>query len=129
MTRILLDTHLLIWALDETSRLPGEVREVLQELDNEVLFSSASIWEIAIKARLRRSDFTVRPERIAMEAIDVGFVELPISWHAASAVADLPLHHQDPFDRIIVAQAMTAPAHLYTVDRKLVPYSELVRLF
>jgi PIN domain nuclease of toxin-antitoxin system len=56
-------------------------------------------------------------------------VELPISWHAASAVADLPLHHQDPFDRIIVAQAMTAPAHLYTVDRKLVPYSELVRLF
>jgi PIN domain nuclease of toxin-antitoxin system len=129
MTRILLDTHMLIWALDETSRLPKEVREAIQEPANEVLFSSASIWEIAIKTRLRRADFTERPERIAMEAIDVGFTELPIGWRAASAVADLPMHHQDPFDRIIVAQAITEPAHLYTVDRKLAPYSELVRLF
>jgi PIN domain nuclease of toxin-antitoxin system len=109
--------------------LPKEVREILQEPDNEVLFSSASIWEIAIKARLRRADFTVRRGRIGMEAIDVGFAELPVGWHATSVVADLPLHHQDPFDRIIVAQAMTEPAHLYTVDRKLVPYSELVKLF
>ena len=122
MTRILLDTHMLIWALDETSRLPKEVREAIQEPENEELFSSASIWEIAIKTRLRRADFSERPEWIAMEAIDVGFTELPI-------VADLPMHQQDPFDRIIVAQAMTEPAHLYTVDRKLAPYSELVRLF
>jgi PIN domain nuclease of toxin-antitoxin system len=129
MTRILLDTHVLIWALDETSRLPKEVREAIQEPENEVLFSSASIWEIAIKTRLRRADFAERPERIAMEAIDVGFTELPIGWRAASAVADLPMHHQDPFDRIIVAQAITEPAHLYTVDRKLAPYSALVRLF
>ena len=64
-----------------------------------------------------------------MEAIDVGFAELPIGSRAASVVADLPMHHQDPFNRIIVAQAMTEPAHLYTVDRKLAPYSELVRLF
>ena len=129
MTRILLDTHLLIWSLDETSRLPEEVKDALLKPDNEVLFSSASIWEIAIKARLRRADFAVRPERIATEAIDVGFVELPVGWRAAAVVADLPLHHQDPFDRIIVAQAMTEPAYLYTVDRKLVPYSELVKLF
>jgi PIN domain nuclease of toxin-antitoxin system len=120
---------MLIWALDETIRLPKEVREAIQEPENEELFSSASIWEIAIKTRLRRADFSERPEWIAMEAIDVGFTELPIGWRAASVVADLPMHQQDPFDRIIVAQAMTEPAHLYTVDRKLAPYSELVRLF
>jgi PIN domain nuclease of toxin-antitoxin system len=129
MTRILLDTHTLIWALDETSRLPKDVREAIQNPENEVLFSSASIWEIAIKARLGRADFGERPERIAAEAIDVGFTELPIGWRAASAVAELPLYHQDPFDRIIIAQAITAPAHLYTVDRRLAQYSELVSVF
>ncbi len=123
MTRILLDTHMLVWALDETSRLPKEVREAIQQPENEVLFSSASIWEIPIKTRLRRAALAERPERIALEAIDVDFTELPIRWRAASAAADLPMHHQDRFDRIVVAQAITEPVHLYTVDRKLAPYS------
>ena len=101
MIRILLDTYMRIRASGETSRLPMEVREALQEPETEVLFSSASIWEIAIKTRLRRADFSERPERIAIEAIDVGFTELPIGWRASSVVADLPMHHQDPFDRII----------------------------
>jgi PIN domain nuclease of toxin-antitoxin system len=90
--------------------------------------TSSRIWEIAIKARLGRTAFTARPDEIAAAAINIGFVELPLHWQAAAAVADLPLHHRDPFDRIIVAQAMTEPVHLYTVDRKLAPYSPLVRV-
>jgi PIN domain nuclease of toxin-antitoxin system len=128
MSRVLLDTHLLIWALDNTARLPADLRGLIEDPDNDVLFSSASIWEIVIKTRLGRIDFAVRPERVATEAIDVGFTELPVGWRAAAAVADLPLHHRDPFDRIIVAQAMTEPAHLYTVDRALTRYSDLVRV-
>jgi PIN domain nuclease of toxin-antitoxin system len=128
MTRVLLDTHVLIRALDNTDRLPASVRDLIEDPENDVLFSSASIWEIAIKTRLGRTDFAVGPERVATEAIGVGFAELPVGWRAAAAVADLPLHHCDPFDRIIVAQAMTEPAHLYTVDRVLTRYSTLVRV-
>jgi len=128
MTRVLLDTHLLIWALDSPDRLPAGVRDLIEDPDTDVLFSSASIWEIAIKTRLGRTDFAVRPERVATEAIDVGLAELQVGWRAAAAVADLPLHHRDPFDRIIVAQAMTQPAHLYTVDHALARYSTLVRV-
>jgi PIN domain nuclease of toxin-antitoxin system len=127
MTRILLDTHLLIWALDEYDRLPGDIRDLLQDPANEVVFSVVSIWEIAIKARLGRTSFAVRPDEIASSALATGFVELPLRWQAAAAVADLPMHHRDPFDRAIVAQAISEPVHLYTADRKLIPYSPLVR--
>jgi PIN domain nuclease of toxin-antitoxin system len=127
MTRILLDTHLLIWALDEYDRLPGDIRDLLQDPANEVVFSVVSIWEIAIKARLGKTSFAVRPDEIASSALATGFVELPLRWQAAAAVADLPMHHRDPFDRAIVAQAISEPVHLYTADRKLIPYSPLVR--
>jgi PIN domain nuclease of toxin-antitoxin system len=125
--RILLDTHLLIWALDEYERLPAEIRDLIQDPANEIMFSVVSIWEIAIKARLGRTNFAVRPKEIAVSAIATGFVELPLCWQVAAAVADLPMHHRDPFDRAMVAQAMSEPAHLYTVDRKLIAYSPLVR--
>ena len=128
MSCILLDTHLLIWALDEFDRLPSQARDVIQDPGNEVAFSVISIWEIAIKARLGRTDFAVRPEEIAFSAVATGFSELPLRWQAAALVADLPLHHRDPFDRIIVAQAVIEPIHLYTVDHKLVPYSPLVHV-
>ncbi len=127
MTRALLDTHLLIWALDEYGRLPADMRDLLQDPTNEIVFSVVSIWEIAIKARLGKISFAVRPEDIASSAISTGFVELPLRWQAAAALANLPMHHRDPFDRAIVAQAMSEPVHLYTVDRKLIPYSPLVR--
>ena len=127
MTRALLDTHLLIWALDEYDRLPADMRDLLQDPTNEIVFSVVSIWEIAIKARLGKISFAVRPEDIASSAISTWFVELPLRWQAAAAVANLPMHHRDPFDRAIVAQAMSEPVHLYTVDRKLIPYSPLVR--
>jgi PIN domain nuclease of toxin-antitoxin system len=128
LTRALLDTHLLIWALDEYHRLPAPVRDIIEEPQNEIVFSVVSIWEIAIKARLGRTGFTVRPEEIAAAAIATGFAEMTLRWQAAARVADLPMHHRDPFDRAIVAQAITEPLHLYTVDRKLAPYSPLVRV-
>jgi PIN domain nuclease of toxin-antitoxin system len=126
--RLLLDTHILLWALDTPARLDGGTRTLLEDPANEVLFSAASIWEIAIKARLGRADFSVRPDQIAQAARDTGFTELPVWADAAARVADLPLHHRDPFDRLLVAQAMVEPMRLYTVDPLLPPYSELVTL-
>ena len=93
-----------------------------------MLFSAASIWEIAIKAGLSRADFAVRPEAVARAARDTGFVELPVRAEVAARVSDLPPHHRDPFDRLLVAQAMAEPVLLYTADPLLPPYTDLVRL-
>lgn len=126
--RLLLDTHLLLWALGDPDRLGTALRDLIEDPANEVLFSAASIWEIAIKAGLGRVDFTVRPEEVTRGAILAGFAELPVRAEAAAQVADLPPHHRDPFDRLLVAQAMAGPLRLYTADPLLPPYSELVTL-
>ena len=124
--RVLLDTHVLIWALEEPERLSEAARELIEDKGTEVLFSAASIWEIAIKCRLGRAGFAARPERVTQAALLTGFSELPITAAIAARVADLPLHHRDPFDRLIVAHAMSQPARLYTADPRLPPYSELI---
>jgi PIN domain nuclease of toxin-antitoxin system len=124
--RLLLDTHILLWALMEPSRLQDDLRGLLEDLDNDVLFSAASVWEMAIKAALGRADFRVSPERIVGAARESGFIELPVAVRAALKVATLPPYHRDPFDRLLVAQAMTEPAVLYTADAQLGAYSELV---
>jgi PIN domain nuclease of toxin-antitoxin system len=126
--RVLLDTHILIWALIEPQRLAPDVRSTLENPVHEVMFSAASIWEIAIKAALGRSDFQVAPARIAEVALESGFVELPVRVPAALRVETLPHHHRDPFDRLLVAQALCEPAVLYTADPQLAAYSELVQL-
>jgi PIN domain nuclease of toxin-antitoxin system len=126
--RILLDTHVLLWVLLEPDRIDSDTHAQLEDDSNEVLFSTATVWEIAIKFGLRRADFTVAPAEIAQAAIDTGFEELVIRRNAAALVADLPLLHRDPFDRILVAQAIVEPAVLLTIDHQLRPYSELVRL-
>lgn len=126
--RLLLDTQVLLWAVAEPGRLPGAIRAAIESPANEVLFSSASIWEIAIKSGLERPDFRVDPAAIAAAALDSGFTELPVRSPAAAAVAALPPLHRDPFDRLLVAQAMTEPAILLTADVKLPDYSDLVRL-
>ncbi|MBP0447444.1 type II toxin-antitoxin system VapC family toxin [Roseomonas sp. SSH11] len=126
--RLLLDTHLLLWALAEPERLGGKARSVIEDPENEVLFSAASIWEVAIKAGLGRPDFAVRPEEVAQAALEAGFAELPVRAEVAARVADLPPHHRDPFDRLLVAQALAGPMRLYTADPLLPPYSELVTL-
>ena len=124
--RLLLDTRILLWAMGEPARLPAKARQRLLDPANQILFSAASIWEIAIKSQFGRANFTVEPEEIARAALASGFDELVVSAQHAALTARLPALHRDPFDRLLVAQAMTEPAHLLTVDSALVPYSELV---
>lgn len=120
------DTHILLWALDSPERLPPGIRDQLEASGNEVYFSAASIWEIAIKTALGKVDFPYSPEEIAQCARETGFVELPITSSHGARVASLPHHHRDPFDRLLIAQAMLTPARLLTADDALAPYSELV---
>jgi PIN domain nuclease of toxin-antitoxin system len=126
--RLLLDTHILIWALSEPARLNAATRATLEDAENEVFFSAASIWEIAIKARLGRADFDQTSDGVAQNARAIGFVELPVLSDAAARVESMPLYHRDPFDRLLVAQAMAVPLRFYTADPALLPYSELVTL-
>lgn len=126
--RILLDTHILIWALIGSRRLPKTAADAVADGGNEILFSAASIWEIAIKRQTRRIEFSIEAQRIADAAIETGFVELPVTSVAAAAVTELPLHHKDPFDRLLVCQALRQPARLFTVDPQLAPYGELVTI-
>jgi PIN domain nuclease of toxin-antitoxin system len=124
--RLLLDTHVLLWALVAPKQLAKEARTAIENPDNDVMFSAASIWEIAIKSALKRSDFMVKPDEILAAAIDSGFSELPVRSVAAAHVAAMPKHHRDPFDRLLIAQAITEPAILCTTDPQLEVYSELV---
>jgi PIN domain nuclease of toxin-antitoxin system len=101
--RVLLDTHVLLWALVEPRRLGRETRATIESCDTEILFSAASIWEIAIKAGLGRSDFAFDPAEIAQAALDTGFTELAVRASAAALVSRLAPLHRDPFDRILVA--------------------------
>lgn len=124
--RLLLDTPILLWALDTPERLPCLLREQLESSVTEVCFSAANIWEIAIKSALGKVNFHYSPNQIADGARMTGFVEIPISSEHAAGVACLPLHHADPFDRLLVAQALAMPARLVTADAALTVYSELV---
>lgn len=124
--RILLDTHMLIWAMSAPAKLTKQAKDVLTAERNEIFFSAASIWEIAIKSALRRIDLAVEPHELPTAARESGFLELPVFSSAAAAVATLPLHHRDPFDRLLIAQAICEPARLLTADRLLSAYSELV---
>jgi PIN domain nuclease of toxin-antitoxin system len=126
---VLLDTHVLLWALSAPERIPERERGALEDGANRVLYSAASVWEIAIKQALGRARFDFDATAIALEAQRVGFSELPVFAMAAAGVAKLPAHHRDPFDRLLVAQALSEPARLLTADPVLVPYTELVWLF
>lgn len=110
----------------EPSRLDRETRETIEIGAGKVLFSAASIWEVAIKSRLGRADFAFVPGEIARAALGSGFIELPIGSTAAALVAELPLLHRDPFGRLLVAQAMGEPAVFSAADRNLPAYSELI---
>ncbi len=124
--RVLLDTNILLWATSGTERLDGRTIQVIEDPANTVLFSAASIWEIAIKAGLQRAGFHFVPDDILSDAAKAGFQELPVRSAVAAQVARLPDHHRDPFDRFLVAQAMVESAILLTTDRILARYSQLV---
>jgi PIN domain nuclease of toxin-antitoxin system len=132
--RILLDTNILLWSQLDPDRLDAAAVKAIVDPANEVLFSIASIWEIAIKASLGRADFGVAsdgpitPRSILEAARASDFTELPINAEAVLIAGALPPYHRDPFDRLIVAQAMAEPATLYTSDQQLAAYSSLVVL-
>lgn len=121
--RLLVDTQLLIWSLVEPVRMPTGTRSILDDPGHEFVFSAVSIWEVAIKYALRRPDFTLPPERIYRALVDTGYRELPVTSSAAARVATLPLHHRDPFDRLLVAQAIDEHASLLTADAALSDYA------
>jgi len=123
--RLLLDTHVFLWAVSGSRQLTPKIRAVIKGAD-EVFVSAASIWEIAIKVRLGK----LEADPVAMvEAIEEsGFKELPVRAAHAAHVANLPLLHADPFDRLLIAQAVTEPLRLLTADAGLASYSELVVL-
>ena len=126
--RVLLDTHILIWALIHPARLPWEADDVIGDDRNEILFSAVNIWEIAIKVRLGRRDFGFEPDIVLSAAKATGFVELPIEARTGLLLRHLPDHHRAPFDRLLVAQPIDAGVELLTSDAALPAYSPLVRL-
>ncbi len=124
--RLLLDTHILLWALDTPDRLPQSLKMQLESPSVEVYFSAASIWEIAIKSALGKIKFHYSAKEIADGAGMTGFIEIPVSSEHAAGVAHLPMIHTDPFDRLLIAQALAMPARFVTADTMLAGYSELV---
>ena len=125
---ILLDTQLLIWLLAAKRRVSGVVLEAVASGENLVYFSVVNIWEIAIKFALGRQDFPLPPLKALRALRESGLLELAITSEVAASVTDLPNHHRDPFDRLLIAQALAVPARFYTTDRRLAAYSELVTL-
>jgi PIN domain nuclease of toxin-antitoxin system len=120
--RLLLDTHLLLWAAARSARLPREARELLQDDSNDVYYSAASIWEIAIKSSLRRKDFRVDLTQLLATLPEMGLVELPVTAAHAAGVTRLPPIHRDPFDRLLIAQSIVEPLTFLTNDALLDRY-------
>ncbi|HEY5299238.1 MAG TPA: type II toxin-antitoxin system VapC family toxin [Acetobacteraceae bacterium] len=125
--KLLLDTHLLLWAAEGSDRLSGDVRAVLDDPANELLFSAASLWEVAIKRGLGRADFRVDPRALRRGLLDNGYAELAITGEHAVGIDTLPPIHKDPFDRLLVAQAITEGVALLTADPVMARYEGPVR--
>lgn len=121
--RLLLDTHIFYWTFYERDRLSEKARDLIEGAE-AIFISSASIWEIAIKVRLGK--IKADPLELIEHIEESGFQELPVWSRHAIIAAELPMHHADPFDRLLIAQAINEPLHLVTTDTKLQAYSELV---
>ena len=126
--RLLLDTHLLLWAAGAPERLPVAAAEMIEDEANALMFSAASLWEVAIKAGLGRADFTVDAGMLRRGLVENGYEELAISGAHACRVASLPPLHRDPFDRMLVAQAMVEGVSFLTADPVLAGYGGPVRV-
>jgi PIN domain nuclease of toxin-antitoxin system len=125
--KLLLDTHLLLWAAGEPQRLSKQARTLLDNPDHELLFSAASLWEVAIKRGLGRDDFKVDARLLRRGLLDNGYSELPIISDHVVATESLPLIHKDPFDRILVAQATVEGVTLLTIDPLVSQYPGPIR--
>jgi PIN domain nuclease of toxin-antitoxin system len=125
--KLLLDTHVLLWAAGQSDRLPSNTRKLLADPRNEPIFSSASLWEIAIKSGVGRDDFQVDARLLRRGLLDNGYSELPITSEHAVAIDGLPPIHKDPFDRLLVAQSMVEGITLLTADPLVAQYPAPVR--
>lgn len=122
----LVDTHLLLWAAVGSPRLPQKARQILE--NDPVLFSSASLWEVSIKSGLGRKGFDVDVARLRRGLLENGYAELPITGRHAVLVGQLPPHHTDPFDRMLIAQAVAEDVTLLTSDKALSVYDGPIQL-
>ena len=125
--KLLLDTHLLLWAAGNPDRLSMEARAWNEAPENELLFSAASIWEVAIKLGLGREDFRVDVRLLRRGLLDNGYSELLVSSEHAVTLDGLPSIHKDPFDRLLVAQALIEGITLLTSDTVVAQYPGPVR--
>ena len=124
--RLLLDTHIALWALTGSPRLGKKAQSLIEDAGNEIFVSTVSIWEIAIKHSLGRGDTPISGAGATQFFTEAGYRELPVYWRHATAVESLPMIHSDPFDRILVAQALTEPMRLLSRDSMLASYGEMV---
>lgn len=122
--RLLLDTHIVLWALVEPSRINDTAKEAILSTDSEVFVSTASWWEIAIKIGIGKLSADLHTLRDATQ--NSGFKELPVLGYHTEALLELKPLHKDPFDRLLVAQAISEPMRLLTTDGQLAPYTDLV---
>jgi PIN domain nuclease of toxin-antitoxin system len=123
---LLLDTHVALWAITDSPKLPQRARDLIQAPKTTVWVSAANIWEIAIKYALGRGDMPVSGQDAVRYFQESGYRFLPIDVEHALAVESLPAHHQDPFDRILVAQALVEPMRLMTHDPLVARYSDTI---
>ncbi|KAB0267860.1 type II toxin-antitoxin system VapC family toxin [Microvirga brassicacearum] len=126
--KLLLDTHVLLWAAGMPDRLSDAARALLDDPVNELMFSAASLWEIAIKRGLGRPDFVVEPRLLRRGLRDNGYGELPVTSEHAVSIESLPPIHKDPFDRMLIAQATVEGIALVTADAIVATYPGPIRL-
>jgi PIN domain nuclease of toxin-antitoxin system len=120
--KLLLDTHLLLWAASQPRKLSVKARRLIEKPENELYFSAVSLWEVAIKNSLGRPDFSVNPRLLRRGLLDNGYQELPMQSAHAVAIDSLPPLHKDPFDRLLIAQALTEGITLLTADSLVAAY-------
>lgn len=120
--KLLLDTHLLLWAASAPKKLSTKARRLIENPENELYFSAVSLWEIAIKNSLGRADFSVNARLLRRGLRDNGYNELPMRSEHAVAIDSLPPLHKDPFDRLLIAQALTEGITLLTADAVVAGY-------
>ncbi len=125
--KFLLDTHLVLWAFFAQKRLSAEARSTLEDRQNELVFSTATLWEIAIKHGLGKKGFPFDPRVLRRAMLDDGYEELPVLGQHAVAVDTLPPIHKDPFDRLLIAQAIVEGITLLTVDATIARYPGPIR--
>jgi PIN domain nuclease of toxin-antitoxin system len=123
---LLLDTHVALWAITDSPKLSNKARDMIASPKSSVWISVASIWEIAIKHALGRGDMPVSGRDAARYFRESGYRFLSVEVEHALAVEDLPPHHNDPFDRILVAQALVEPMRLITHDSTVALYSDTI---